>query len=113
MKFMDLTSSNHHLILKTMKNDGKSKLSLNIKNEAEDIDTTSYGKAIQLLKHRGNQPRVLKMAQKTFFKITDTNITYNHSIDMSKFVIPKVTLTCPSKEWPIQAKEAEEKAESK
>ena len=32
---------------------------------------------------------------------------------MSNFVILKVMLTCPSEEWPIRAKEAEEKAESK
>ena len=32
---------------------------------------------------------------------------------MPKFVIPKVTLTCLSEEWPIRAKEAEEKTESK
>ena len=32
---------------------------------------------------------------------------------MSNFVIPKIALTCPSKEWPIRAKEAEEKAESR
>ena len=60
-----------------------------------------YEKAIRLLKHRGNQPCVSKMAQKTFFKIIDANITYNHSTDMSNFVIPKVTLTCPREEWPI------------
>ena len=93
------------------KNNGKLKLSLNIKNEAEDTSTISYGKAIQLQKHRGNRPRVLKMVQKTSSKIIDTDTTYNHSADMSNFVIPKVTLTCPSEEWPNRAREAEEKAE--
>ena len=73
----------------------------------------SYGKAIRLWKHHGNWPRVLKTAQKTSFKTTDTDTTYNHSADMSKFVIPKVTLTCPSEEWPNRAREAEEKAESR
>ena len=73
----------------------------------------SYGKAIQLQKHRGNRPRVLKMVQKTSFKTINTNTSYNHSADMSNFVIPKVTLTCPSKEWPNRAREAEEKAESR
>ena len=32
---------------------------------------------------------------------------------MSNFVIPKVTLTCPSEEWPNRVREAEEKAESR
>ena len=32
---------------------------------------------------------------------------------MSNFVILKVTLTCPSEEWPNRAREAEEKAESR
>ena len=32
---------------------------------------------------------------------------------MSNFIIPKVTLTCPSEEWPIKAKEVEEKVESR
>ena len=71
----------------------------------------SYGKAIQLRKHCGNWPHVLKMAQKTSFKTIDTDMTYNHSTDMSNFIIPKVMPTCPSEEWPIRAKEAEEKAE--
>ena len=53
------------------------------------------------------------MAQKTSFKNTDTDTTYNHSADMPNFVIPKVTLTCPSEEWPNRAREAEEKAESR
>ena len=73
----------------------------------------SYGKAIRLRKHCGNWPRVLKTVQKTSFKIIDTNTTYNHSTDMSNFVIPKVMLTCPSEEWPNRAREAEEKAESR
>ena len=113
MKFTDPTISDPHLTSKTTKNDGKLKPSLNIENEAEDISTMSYGKAIRLWKHHGNQPRVLKMAQKTSFKNTDTDTTYNHSADMPNFVIPKVTLTCRSKEWPNRAREAEEKAESK
>ena len=96
-----------------MKNNGKSKLSLNTENEAEDTSTTSYGKAIRLRKHRGNRPRVLKTAQKISFKNIDTDTTYNHLTDMSNFVIPKVTLTCPSEEWPNRAREAEEKAESR
>ena len=96
-----------------MKNDGKSKLFLNTENEAEDTSTISYGKAIRLWKHCGNQPRVLKTAQKTSFKIIDTDTIYNHPTDMSNFVIPKVTLTCPSEEWPNRAREVEEKAESR
>ena len=110
---MDPTTSDPHLISKTMKNDGKSKPFLNTENEAEDTSTMSYGKAIQLQKHHGNRPCVLKMVQKTFFKNINTDIAYNHSTDMSNFVILKVTLTCPSEEWPIQAKEAEEKVESR
>ena len=112
-KFTDPTTSDPHLILKTTKNNGKLKLSLNTENEAEDTSTMSYGKAIRLRKHRGNQPCVLKMTQKTSFKTIDTDMTYNHSADMSNFVIPKVTLTCPSEEWPNQAREVEEKAESR
>ena len=110
---MDPTISDHHLISKMMKNDGKLKQSLNIKNEAEDINTMSYGKAIQLWKHRGNRPCVLKMAQKTSFKNIKTEISYNHITDMSNFIIPKITLTCPSEEWPFRAREAEERAESR
>ena len=110
---MHPTTSDPHLTLKMMKNDGKLKPSLNTENEAEDTSTMSYGKAIQLQKHRGNRPRVLKMAQKKSFKTIDTDMAYNHSADMPKFVIPKVMLTCPSEEWPIKAKEVEEKAESR
>ena len=113
MKYTDPTISNHHLISKMMKNDGKLKPSLNIENEAEDINTMSYGKAIRLRKHHGNRPRVSKMAQKTSFKNTKTKISYNHITDMSNFIIPKITLTCPSEEWPIRAREAEERAESR
>ena len=76
---MDPTTSDHHLISKMMKNDGKLKLSLNIKNKAEDTNTMSYGKAIWLWKHRGNRPHVSKMAQKTSFKNIDTKIFYNHT----------------------------------
>ena len=112
-KFTDPTTSDLHLTSKTTKNDGKLKLSLNTENEAEDTSTMSYGKAIWLQKHRGNRPCVLKMAQKTSFKTIDTDMTYNHPTDMSKFVIPKVTLTCPSEEWPNRAREVEEKAESR
>ena len=96
-----------------MKNNAKLKLFLNIKNKAENIDTMFYGKAIRLQKHRGNRPHVSKMVQKTSFKTIDTDIIYNHFTDMSKFVIPKVTLTCPSEEWPIWAKKVKEKAELK
>ena len=71
----------------------------------------SYRKAIRLQKHHGNWPRVLKMVQKISFKTIDTDMAYNHSTDMSNFVVPKVMLTCPSEEWPIKAQEAEEKAE--
>ena len=73
----------------------------------------SYGKAIRLRKHHGNWPHVLKTAQKTSFKTIDTDIACNHFTDMSNFVILKVTLTCPSEEWPNRAKEEEEKAESR
>ena len=73
----------------------------------------SYGKAIQLQKHRGNRPRVSKTAQKTSFKTIDTDTIYNHPTNMSNFVIPKVMLTCPSEEWPNRAREAEEKEESR
>ena len=100
MKFMDPTTSDPRLILKMTKNNGKSKPSLNTENEAEDTSTMSYGKVIQLQKHHGNWPRVLKMAQKTSFKTIDTDMIYNHPTNMSNFVIPKVTLTCPSEEWP-------------
>ena len=79
MKYTDPTTSDHYLISKMMKNDGKSKLSLNIENEAKDTNTMSYGKAIRLQKHCGNQPCVLKMAQKTSFKNIDTEIFYNHT----------------------------------
>ena len=71
----------------------------------------SYGKAIQLWKHRGNRPHVSKMAQKISFKSTKPEIFYNHITDMSNFIILKITLTCPSKEWPFQAREVEERAE--
>ena len=110
---MDPTTSDLHLTLKMKKNDGKSKLSLNIENEAEDTNTMSYGKAIRLRKHRGNRPRVLKTVQKISFKNIDTDTIYNCPTDMSNFVIPKITLTCPSEEWPNRAREAEEKAESR
>src|SRR5258708_17062958 len=81
MKFTDPTTADHLLTSKMMKNDGKLKLSSNIKNEAEDIDTMSYGKAIRLPKHRGNQPRVLKTAQRISFKNTNTVTTYKQLIN--------------------------------
>ena len=46
MKFMHPTTSDPHLTLKMMKNDGKLKPSLNTENEAEDTSTMSYRKAI-------------------------------------------------------------------
>ena len=113
MKYTDPTISDHHLISKIMKNDGKSKPSLNIENKAEDINTMSYGKAIRLQKHHGNWPHVSKMVQKTSFKNINAKISHNHITDMSNFIIPKITLTCPSEEWPFHTREAEERAESR
>ena len=80
-----------------MKNDGKSKLSLNIENEAEDINTMSYGKAIRLRKHRGNRPRVLKTAQKKSLKSINTNTSYNHiwNIKLMASQIPIIVVTDP------------------
>ena len=53
------------------------------------------------------------MAQKTSFKSTKPEIFYNHITDMSNFIILKITLTCPSEEWPIRSREVEERAESR
>ena len=80
-----------------MKNDGKLKLSLNIENEAKDINTMSYGKAIRLQKHRGNRPHVSKMVQKTFFKNIKTEIFYNHiwNTELMTSQIPIIVVTDP------------------
>jgi len=59
-----------------MKNDGRSKPSEIIDDEAETaINTKSYGKDIWSLRQRGNRPRVLKMEEKKFFKNIDTAFT--------------------------------------
>ena len=76
LKFTDPTISDHHLISKTMKNDGRSEPSETTKDGAEAVtNTKSYGKAIRLPRQRGNRPRVLKMEEKKFFKNTDTAST--------------------------------------
>ena len=74
-----------------MKNDGKSKLFSNIENEAEDINTMSCGKAIQLQKHRGNWPHVLKTAQKKSLKSIKTEIFYNH-IWNTELTMPQISI---------------------
>ena len=78
MKYMDPIISDHLLISKMMKNDGKSKLFSDTENEAEDTNTLSYGKAIRLQKHHGNQPHVLKTVQKKSLKSIKTKTSYNH-----------------------------------
>ena len=94
---MDPTISDHHLTSKMMKNDGKSKLSLNIENEAEDINTSSCGKAIRLQKHHGNRPHVSKTAQMKFLKSINTDISYNHiwNIELMASQIPIIVVTDP------------------
>ena len=74
-KFTDPTISDHLLISKTTKNDGRLKPSEIIENEVEDINTRSYGKAIRLPRQRGNRPRVLKTEEKKSYKNTDTAST--------------------------------------
>ena len=78
-----------------MKNDGKLKLSLNIENEAEDTNTMSYGKAIQLWKHRGNRPCVLKTAQRKSLKSIKPVTSYNHiwNIELMTPQIPTIVIT--------------------
>jgi len=72
-KFMDPIISDHLPTLKMMKNDGRSKPSEIIDDEAETaINTKSNGKATRLPRQRGNRPRVLKMEEKKFSKNTDT-----------------------------------------
>ena len=80
-----------------MKNDGRLKPSLNIENEVEDTNIMSYGKAIRLQKHCGNQPCVLKMAQKKSFKSIKTEISYNHirNIKLMTPQIPIIVVTDP------------------
>ena len=57
----------------------------------------SYEKAIQLRKHRGNQPRALKMAQKKFLKSIKTEIFYNHiwNAELMTPQIPIIVVTDP------------------
>ena len=75
-KFTDPTTSDHLPTSKMTKIDGRSKLSKTINDEAETaINTKSYVKATQLLRQRGNQPRVLKTEEKKFFKNIDTAFT--------------------------------------
>ena len=95
MKYTDPTISNHLLISKMMKNDGKSKPSLNIENEAKDISTMSYGKAIQLWKHHGNWPRVSKMAQRKSLKSIKIETSYNHTqnTELMTSQIPIIVVT--------------------
>ena len=94
---MDPTISDHLQTSKMMKNDGKSRLSLNIENEAEDINTSFCGKAIRLLKHRGNRPRVLKMVQKKSSKSINTDTSYNHiwNIKLMASQNPIIVVTDP------------------
>ena len=79
------------------KNDGKSKLSSNIENEAGDTNTMSYGKAIQSRKHHGNRPHVLKTAQKKSSKSIKTETSYNHiwNIELMTPQIPIIVVTDP------------------
>ena len=94
---MDPIISDHLLTSKMMKNNGKSRLSLNTKNEAKDINTSSYGKAIRLRKHRGNRPHVLKTARKKSLKSINTDISYNHvqNIKLMASQIPIIVVTDP------------------
>jgi len=70
---MDPITSDHLPISKTMKNDGRSKPSETIDDEAKTvINMKSYGKDTRSPRQRGNQPHVLKMGEKKFFKSTDT-----------------------------------------
>ena len=97
MKYMDPTISDHHLTSKMKRNDGKLKLFSNIENEAEDINTMSCGKAIQLWKHHGNRPHVLKTAQRKSSKSIKTEISYNHiwNIELMASQIPIIVVTNP------------------
>ena len=71
-RFMDPITSDHPPTLRTMKNDGRSKLSEIIDDKAETvINMKFYGKVIRLPRQRGNQPRVSKTEEKKFFKNTD------------------------------------------
>ena len=95
-----------------MKNDGKSKLSLNIEKEAEDINTMSYGKAIRLWKHRGNRPRVLKMAQRKSLKSIKTKTFYNHiwNTKLMTSQIPIIVVTDPEgQHWELTIYQPEPK----
>jgi len=74
-KFTDPITSDHLLISKTTKNDGRSKPSEITDDEAEMvINTKSYGKDTRSLRQRGNQPHVLKMGEKKFFENIDIAI---------------------------------------
>ena len=57
----------------------------------------SCGKAIQLQKHRGNRPRVLKTAQKKSLKSIKTETSYNHiwNIKLMAPQIPIIVVTDP------------------
>ena len=94
---MDPIISDHYLTSKMMKNDEKSKLFSDTENEAEDTNTLSYGKAIRLQKHHGNQPRVLKMVQKKSLKSIKPETSYNHiwNIKLMAPQIPTIVITDP------------------
>ena len=57
----------------------------------------SYGKAIRLQKHRGNRPRVSKMAQKKSFKSIKTKTSYNHNwnTELMTSQVPIIIVTDP------------------
>ena len=57
----------------------------------------SCGKAIQLWKHCGNRPHVLKMVQKKSLKSIKTEISYNHirNNELMTPQIPTIVITDP------------------
>ena len=91
----DLTSSDHRQTSTTTKNDGKSKPYSTTENEAEDINTTSSGKAMTSQKRRGNQPCVSKAVVKKFFKSTATNTASTPSIATTNVELYTITLIDP------------------
>ena len=68
----------HHQTSKMMKNNGKSRL-YSITDNADDTNTTSYGKDGQSLMQHRNPPHVSKMVAKPYSKNIDADSTYKQT----------------------------------
>jgi len=107
-KLMDLTSLDHRQTSTTMKNDGKSKPSSTIEDEAANTISSSSGKAMTSQKQRGNPTRVSMEAVKKFSKNIATFTIFRPKPHNMTAALPTITLTDPEGRhaalWPAQPK---------